>query len=691
MTSWRRYRGFRGIRSPVPGGRATSTAVSVATGHRPAGTVPGDEAYLVSMMYDEFGQRVSMKLGNGVVSAYAYDPLTRRLASLTTTTPLGRTLQNISYSYDRVGNVKAMVNALGEPVRDQSGTVSFQYGYDDLYRLTSAYGEAKSRVHTIDTASYAYSDIHNMTSNVQIHEIVHGGATLETERPPKTNHDFAYSYDPAHPHQATQIGDTFVTYDGNGNTVRECRTQQGDPSCQSTADHLRMYSWSADNRLEHVIEGGGWNITRFLYDAGGDRVVKLGRGGEAITIGQFWSLKGRRAATKHVFAGATRLASKLLPPPGWDQTSQTAVVLASLTTTALSTSGTTTTLTSASNDSGCDPSNYQPTKCPVLPGGDPSINHAFDDTRVRPETYYYHQDHLGSTSWVTDQNARVHEHVEYFPYGEVWRDPPSDRDGAPVKGQRFLFTSKEMDEETGLYYFGARYLNPVRARWLSIDPLLNAYRPTTVAYNPAQLAVYSYGRQNPIVYIDPDGNLAAHHHFLITFRAARDSGFSFWQSLKLAWRTMMADSGSTPLGAPSQGATPASTVQHAMAGRFPGSDKPQSREEATAAAKDFIEHYQTSEKYVPNALHVAEDLETPRHEGSPWPPTKENGETDNSAVAHHIWEDIFPSKETKKNAYEAARKVLDAYRASKDKQKDPGQFNIERPEYGYKPPPEKSE
>ncbi|HSN11179.1 MAG TPA: hypothetical protein VLS51_03585 [Propionibacteriaceae bacterium] len=49
----------------------------------------------------------------------------------------------------------------------------------------------------------------------------------------------------------------------------------------------------------------------------------------------------------------------------------------------------------------------------------------FGDAKVRPETYYYHPDHLGSTSWVTDQNGRVHEHVEYFPYGEaesLWRN-----------------------------------------------------------------------------------------------------------------------------------------------------------------------------------------------------------------------------------------------------------------------------
>jgi RHS repeat-associated protein len=481
-----------------------------ATGHRAAGSAaPGDEVYLASMMYDAFGQRVRRVLGNGVGSAYAYDPLTRRLASLTTTTPLGRTLQAITYGYDRVGNVRTMVNGIGEPVGDQSGSVSFEYGYDDLYRLTSAYGQAKSRAHTIDrfTASYAYSDIHNMTSNVQIHEIVHGGDALSVSRPPKTNHSFAYTYDPSAPHRATKIGDTFVVYDGNGNTVRDCRDAAGDPTCGPLSDHVRSYAWTAENRIEHVIDGGGRNITRFLYDAAGDRVVKLGRGGEAITVGQFWSLKGRRAATKHVFAGATRLASKLLPPPGWDETSAPSVVVSAVTTTALSGTSATTATSGGSNDNGCDPSNYQPTKCPVLPGGEPSINHRYDGTRVRAETYYYHQDHLGSTSWVTDQNARVHEHVEYFPYGAVWRDPRSDADGGPKKGQRFLFTSKEMDEETGLYYFGARYLDPVRVRWASADPAL-IESPDFMLKRQPELNLYGYAAQNPLTYVDPDGRCA---------------------------------------------------------------------------------------------------------------------------------------------------------------------------------------
>lgn len=480
-----------------------------AVGHRTLGGVNQAETYLASLLYDEFGQRVRMVLGNGSWSSYTYEPLTRRLSNLQTQTPSGRILQNIGYGYDRVGNIVTMVNGIGYPIDDRSGTTSFQYRYDDLYRLTWASGEAKARAQTIDrfTAQYSYSDIHNMTSNVQIHEIVHGdvgGVTVD--RPPKTNHEFAYTYSNPAPHQATRIGETLLVYDGNGNTVKECR-DHGSATCDVSADKLRTFSWTEENRLEKVVDGGGKNVTRFIYDAGGDRVVKLGRGGESITIGQFWSLKGRRAATKHIFAGSTRLASKLLPPPGWTSTTPTLQV---------PTTGTATNPVGDGlpNDTGCEPASYNPQKCPVLAGGTPVVNHYFDDTTVRPETYYYHPDHLGSTSWVTDQSARVHEHVEYFPYGEVWRDPRNDSDGGPVKGQRFLFTGKELDEETGLVYFGARYYEPRWARWLGVDPALGDFVDQggrgdgplrRHIFVPASLSLFSHANQNPIVLKDPDG------------------------------------------------------------------------------------------------------------------------------------------------------------------------------------------
>ncbi len=460
--------------------------VAGAVGSRPATKhyQAATEIYLASLTYDEFGQRKTLSYGNGGKSKYAYDPLTRRLKYLDTVVA-GRTLQKVTYDYDLVGNVLTVTNALGEATGPRSGAVSYSYSYDRLYRLTDASGTALARPGIIDSfqSHFGYDDIHNMTGNRQVHTVRSASGGSESQAyPPPSNHDWVYQYDPAHPHQATKIGDTLLSYDLNGNTVRECR-DHGDPTCTVDHDHLRELFWNEENRLTAVVEGGGRHVTRFIYDAGGDRVVKQGRGGDSITIGQFFNLKGKVAATKHVFVGETRLASKLLPPPGWGQ----GLV-------PVSTAPPGTTLP------GCDPSDYSPQKCPYLPGA-PPVTYGYTDTTVRPETYYYHPDHLGSTSWVTDQNGKVHEHVEYYPYGEVWWEPKYDRDGAGVKGQQFLFSSKELDEETGLYYFGARYYDPKRVRWESADPALGAL----LLKAPGVLSAYRYAAYSPVRYTDATG------------------------------------------------------------------------------------------------------------------------------------------------------------------------------------------
>ena len=86
----------------------------------------------------------------------------------------------------------------------------------------------------------------------------------------------------------------------------------------------------------------------------------------------------------------------------------------------------------------------------------------------KDSTYYYHGDHLGSSNAVTTRAGAVHEYLEYFPFGETWiHEKPTSGESVPYK-----FTSKELDPETGLYYFGARYYEPKVSRWVSADPAL---------------------------------------------------------------------------------------------------------------------------------------------------------------------------------------------------------------------------
>jgi RHS repeat-associated protein len=79
---------------------------------------------------------------------------------------------------------------------------------------------------------------------------------------------------------------------------------------------------------------------------------------------------------------------------------------------------------------------------------------------------FYTGDHLGSTSMVLDTDENISQSVTYIPHGEVFVE---ERNGA--WNLPYLFNSKELDEETGLYYYGARYLNPTSGMWLSVDSL----------------------------------------------------------------------------------------------------------------------------------------------------------------------------------------------------------------------------
>jgi RHS repeat-associated protein len=84
--------------------------------------------------------------------------------------------------------------------------------------------------------------------------------------------------------------------------------------------------------------------------------------------------------------------------------------------------------------------------------------------------YFYHQDHLGSTGFVTDATGEVYQHLEYFPFGETWVDEVSDDLRVPYR-----FTGQEFDQETRLYYHGARYYDPRTSAWESADPALGNY------------------------------------------------------------------------------------------------------------------------------------------------------------------------------------------------------------------------
>lgn len=105
--------------------------------------------------------------------------------------------------------------------------------------------------------------------------------------------------------------------------------------------------------------------------------------------------------------------------------------------------------------------------------------------------YYYHPDHLGSATWITNSARVPVEFIHYMPFGELWYNQQ-----ASAYNERFKFTGKERDEETGYDYFGARYYSSALPMWMSVDPLAGDY---------PWISPYAYCAWNPIKYIDPTG------------------------------------------------------------------------------------------------------------------------------------------------------------------------------------------
>ncbi|CRK58109.1 Mll6838 protein [Alloactinosynnema sp. L-07] len=440
----------------------TAGLVSTATGVK-AGT---SYTYLARTDYDKFGQRLMQETGNGVRSTYTYDPAKRHLATLKSKLADGTAFQDITYTRDNVGNITRLTNAA--PASGGIGGPSTQnYGYDDLYRLTSAGGEyvgadAKSNRYTL---SMSYDSIDNATSKVQAHTIVGSesqftlaaydqGQPLGPIEPvedssnpldvqDKTTYSYDYAYSGSHPHAPNRVGPITQAYDANGNLTDTVNTA-------ITPAKRRQYVWDEDNRLacneDHATTAvaqdptGCANATvKYLYDARGDRVAKLGSATSIYPNNTYSERDG--TGFKHIFIGDARLTTKTVKT----------------------------------------------------------------DATAENDQSYYHADHIGSAGYVTNDRGELVQHLEYFPFGERW----VEEQVAGATPTPYKYTGKEADEETGLNYHGARYYNPRTQLWASPDPaipdFMSGYTAAGGIQNPRNLAAFTYTHNNPIQLTDPTG------------------------------------------------------------------------------------------------------------------------------------------------------------------------------------------
>ena len=127
----------------------------------------------------------------------------------------------------------------------------------------------------------------------------------------------------------------------------------------------------------------------------------------------------------------------------------------------------------------------------VMAGAKAANDNFHDKDAYEKMQFYYHPDHLGSSSYITNLDGEVSQHIEYVPFGEVFIEERNNTWNTP-----YLFNAKEFDEETGMYYYGARYYEPRISLWMSTDADEEEY---------PFYSTYCYATNNPIKFIDPNG------------------------------------------------------------------------------------------------------------------------------------------------------------------------------------------
>ena len=446
------------------------------------------------------------------------------------------------YNLNLVDNILGITNSansqnITEKNKAKLGVAySHSYTYDGINRLVSANGKAKTASYWLDMTYGIMGEPLTKKQKVDSSKVAQSYA-------------FAYLYEAGdHPTAPSQIGHNHNTYDANGNPLTV--TNDG------TSETREMY-WDEDNWLMVLSDNG--KTSRYTYNASGERIIKshgtmegvyINGAPQGITFHETDNFTlypasiltvNKNRFTKHYFIGSQRIASRIgtglfnnvygrngsyvtagqqdyaermnqiqkqketyykqqgiapgVPtmkgaygdpentgvgyntvitelgdhsvPEGWIQTPKHN--------------------TTEGNEPGAPISWNDPTN-PENP--QPGYGYVDNDT-TKEETFFYHSDHLGSTSYITDSKGNITQYDAYLPYGELLVDEHSSSEDMPYK-----FNGKEMDAETGLYYYGARYLNPVTCLWYGVDLLAEKYK---------EIGSYVYCADNPINLFDPDG------------------------------------------------------------------------------------------------------------------------------------------------------------------------------------------
>ena len=464
--------------------------------------------YLDSVLYDKFGAVTSRKYGNGLKMQYAYHPQNRRLTA--TSTYNGATqLSHTAYTYDPAGNITQAVS--GYPwLAGQTFTETFSY--DSTNQLVSA----------ANPQTYALSVTYGDWGKIQEYGLSQTDLASNTT----TGQTRYYSYGSLNEGQTTFAPNNISYADGtnvneqygiNGSLLRR---ETHRPGSQPETEHYRftangnLQAYMYENLLyvHYGYDGGTTRTYKYSFDLNPQWVngrlenVNFNLHNAMFYPNAYINFNNDGYYTKHYYNGMERIASRLgdqalsisTPAPELQDRKdwQDSLIRKNI--------------VEITGYEFLEPGEEQTLEDPKPVFELPQVAM----TGLQPigggSVYYYHSNHLGSTCYVTDGNASVVQGFLYAPFGEITNEHNSSFGNGVIP--KYSFNAKELDEETGMYYYEARYYNP--PTFVSRDPLFEKY-PT---FTP-----YAYCANNPVKFIDPTGEdfepVVDDEKRTITFRA----------------------------------------------------------------------------------------------------------------------------------------------------------------------------
>ena len=503
--------------------------------------------YITKLGYDKFEQRSYLKYCNGAETFYTYDNR-RRLSNLAVNSG-NKTIMDNDYTFDAVSNVLSVANNASLPASGNAGgRMSHAYTYDGLYRLVSATGtytgaDSKSASYTL---AMGYDNMHRIKSKSQhlTQDNVQFNGTLNV------GYDLSYTYgtEAGKKFQLASVKDVnyrteetpgdnniennhVYLYDKNGNLVYVNTGRMMKDGHNEVGTRERKLIWDEENRLLAVDDNGF--VSNYWYDADGERTVKTSGESDQVYVNGVFSGGSTNTAkfslyvspylvanqggryTKHIYAGSQRIVSKVgdFASYGSDPrrieyagantdglsvnykakyAAQQQVIKDNYKTFDVPYNGTDNDNYADGEGFCCNDGSMEAAVAQARKAQAHAVAKSFKD----PDNYenlqfFYHPDHLGSSSFITNLEGEVVQHIEYVPFGEVFIEERNSVWNTP-----YLFNAKEFDEETGMYYYGARYYEPRLSLWMSTDPMEEKY---------PDYSTYIYAAQNPIAYSDPTG------------------------------------------------------------------------------------------------------------------------------------------------------------------------------------------